>query len=346
MDSGKLKIAVIGVGHLGKEHARIYSDMPDVSLAGIVDINKERGEEAAQRYNTKYYSSYKDILDKVNAVSVVVPTKSHYEIAKELLENGIPVLVEKPMTGTVSEAEELIRLSKSNNTVLQPGYVERFNPAIQAIQKLDVSLKFIECHRLSPFTFRSADISVVFDLMIHDIDIILYLSKSKVKKIDAVGVNVISNKEDIANARIQFENGCVANITASRVSFEPMRKIRLFSEDSYISLDYQKQEAMIYKKSPELTLKSINVEDKDVSTIKDLKSFVFGDLLKIERIKMDNQEPLKKEIESFVNCIKNGENPVVSGEEGLTAIKTASIIKDEIEKNLKLANVNVLEGIV
>ena len=346
MNSGKLKIAVIGVGHLGKEHARIYSDMPDVSLAGIVDINKERGEEAAQRYNTKYYSSYKDILGKVDAVSVVVPTKSHYEIAKELLENGIPVLVEKPMTGTVSEAEELIRLSKSNNTVLQPGYVERFNPAIQAIQKLDVSLKFIECHRLSPFTFRSADISVVFDLMIHDIDIILYLSKSKVKKIDAVGVNVISNKEDIANARIQFENGCVANITASRVSFEPMRKIRLFSEDSYISLDYQKQEAMIYKKSPELTLKSINVEDKDVSTIKDLKSFVFGDLLKIERIKMDNQEPLKKEIESFVNCIKNGENPVVSGEEGLTAIKTASIIKDEIEKNLELANVNVLEGIV
>jgi predicted dehydrogenase len=182
--------------------------------------------------------------------------------------------------------------------------------------------------------------------MIHDIDIILYLSKSKVKKIDAVGVNVISDKEDIANARIQFENGCVANITASRVSFEPMRKIRLFSEDSYISLDYQKQEAMIYKKSPELTLKSINVEDKDVSTIKDLKSFVFGDLLKIERIKMDNQEPLKKEIESFVNCIKNGENPVVSGEEGLTAIKTASIIKDEIEKNLELASVNVLEGIV
>jgi predicted dehydrogenase len=346
MSSGKLKIAVIGVGHLGKEHARIYSDMPDVSLAGIVDISKKKGEEVAQRYNTKYYSSYKEILDKVNAASVAVPTKSHYEITKELLKNGIPVLVEKPMTGTLSEAEELIRLSKSNNTVLQPGYVERFNPAIQAIQKLNVSLKFIECHRLSPFTFRSVDIGVVLDLMIHDIDIILYLSKSKVKKIDAVGVNVISNKEDIANARIQFENGCVANITASRVSFEPMRKIRLFSEDSYISLDYQKQEAMIYKKSPKLTLKSINVEDRDVSTIKDLKSFVFGDLLKIERIKMDNQEPLKKEIESFVNCIKNGKNPVVSGEEGVEAIKTANIINDEIKKNLELARVNVSEGIV
>jgi predicted dehydrogenase len=176
--------------------------------------------------------------------------------------------------------------------------------------------------------------------MIHDIDIILDLSKSKVKKIDAVGVGVISDKEDIANARIQFENGCVANITASRVSFEPMRKIRLFSENSYISLDYHKQEAIIYRKSPELTPKSIITENTDVSTIKDLKSFVFGDLLKIERIKMNNQEPLRKELESFVSCINNGEQPVVSGEDGIKAIKAATIINEEISKNLKLANVS------
>ncbi len=346
MNLGKPKIAVIGVGHLGKEHARIYSGMQDVNLTGIVDINKENGLAAAQRYNTRYYSSYKEILNKIDAASVVVPTKFHYEITKELLKNGIHVLVEKPMTGTIFEAEELIKLSKNNNTVLQAGYIERFNPAIQAIQKLNVSIKFIECHRLSPFTFRSADIGVVLDLMIHDIDIILYLSKSKIKRIDAVGVNVISDKEDIANARIQFENGCVANITASRVSFEPMRKIRLFSEDSYISLDYQKQEAIIYKKSPKLTLKSIKTEDADVSTIKDLKNFAFGDLLKIERIKMDNQEPLKKELESFVSCIKDGKGPVVSGEEGIKAIKAAAIIQSEIKKNLELAKVNVSEGIV
>ncbi|MGR3301830.1 MAG: Gfo/Idh/MocA family protein [Candidatus Scalindua sp.] len=336
----KLKIAVIGTGHLGKEHARIYSEIPEVSLVGVVDIDKNTGEAVAQRCNTKYYSSFKEILNKVDAASVVVPTKSHYEIAKELLQNGIHVLVEKPMTGTVSEAEELIELSKKTSTILQPGYIERFNPAIEAIQKLDITLKFIECHRLSPFTFRSADIGVVLDLMIHDIDIILDLSKSKVKKIDAVGVSVISDKEDIANARIQFENGCVANITASRVSFEPMRKIRLFSENSYISLDYHKQEAIIYRKSPELTPKSIITENTDVSTIKDLKSFVFGDLLKIERIKMNNQEPLKKELESFVSCINNGEPPVVSGEDGIKAIKTATIINEEINKNLKLANVS------
>jgi len=336
----KLKIAVIGTGHLGKEHARIYSEIPEVSLVGVVDIDKNTGEAVAQRCNTKYYSSFKEILNRVDAASVVVPTKSHYEITKELLKNGIHVLVEKPMTGTVSEAEDLIKLSKETSAILQPGYIERFNPAIEAIQKLDITLKFIECHRLSPFTFRSADIGVVLDLMIHDIDIILDLSKSKVKKIDAVGVGVISDKEDIANARIQFENGCVANITASRVSFEPMRKIRLFSENSYISLDYHKQEAIIYRKSPELTPKSIITENTDVSTIKDLKSFVFGDLLKIERIKMNNQEPLRKELESFVSCINNGEQPVVSGEDGIKAIKAATIINEEISKNLKLANVS------
>ncbi|MHC4138690.1 MAG: Gfo/Idh/MocA family protein [Planctomycetota bacterium] len=342
----KLKAAVIGAGHLGKEHSRIYSEMPEVSLVGVVDTNKDAGEAVAQRCKTKYYSSFKEILGKVDVASVVVPTKSHYGITKELLNNGIHVLVEKPMTGTVSEAEDLIKLGRQNSVILQPGYIERFNPALEAIKKLDVSLKFIECHRLSPFTFRSADIGVVLDLMIHDIDIILYLSKSKVKKIDAVGVNVIANKEDIANARIQFENGCVANITASRVSFEPMRRIRLFSENSYISLDYQKQEALIYKKSPKLTLKSIDIENKGVSNITDLKNFSFGDMLKIERIKMNNQEPLRKELESFIDCVKNDKQPVVSGEEGIKAIKIADVIREEINKNLKLANINMSEGAV
>jgi len=342
----KLRVAVIGAGHLGKEHARIYSEIPEVSLVGVVDTNKDTGEVVAQRCKTRYYGSFEEILNKVDVASVVVPTKSHYQITKELLNSGIHVLVEKPMTGTVSEAEDLIALSKKNSTILQPGYVERFNPALEAIEKLDVSLKFIECHRLSPFTFRSADIGVVLDLMIHDIDIILYLSKSKIKKIDAVGVNVIADKEDIANARIQFENGCVANITASRVSFEPMRRIRLFSENSYISLDYQKQEALIYKKSSKLTLKSLDTESKGVSNITELKNFSFGDMLKIERIQMDNQEPLRKELESFVDCVINGKQPVVSGEEGIMAIKTAALIREEITKNLKLANVNITEETV
>lgn len=246
-------------------------------------------------------------------------------------------MIEKPMTGTVLEARELIGISKANRLVLQVGYIERFNPAIAAIKKLSINPRFIECHRLSPFTFRSADIGVVLDLMIHDLDIILHITGSKVKKFDAVGVNVISDKEDIANVRIQFQNGCVANVTASRVSLASMRKMRLFSQDSYISIDYQKKDALIYKKSPELTLKALNISEMDVSTIADLKSYVFGDLLKVEHIKMDDYEPLKKELESFVNCIVEHKEPVVSGEEGLKAIEVANDILCEIEKNLKLA---------
>ena len=332
----RLKVAVVGVGHLGKEHARVYAEMPGVELFSVVDIQRKQAEKVAQQYNTGYFLNYKDIIDKIQAVSIAVPTKSHYAIAKDFLQHGVHVMIEKPMTGTVLEARELIDISKARGLVLQAGYIERFNPAIAAIKRLSVNPKFIECHRLSPFTFRSADIGVVLDLMIHDIDILLYITNSKVKKFDAVGVNVISDKEDIANVRIQFQNGCVANVTASRVSITPMRKIRLFSEDSYISIDYQKKDALIYKKSPELTLKSLNISDTNVSTIADLKSYVFGDLLKIEHIKMDDYEPLKKELESFVDCIVNHKEPVVSGEEGLRAIEVANDILREIEKNLKI----------
>ena len=339
----RLKVAVVGVGHLGKEHARVYAEMPGVELFGVVDIQRKQAEKVAQQYNTRYFLNYKDIIDKIQAVSIAVPTKSHYAIAKDFLQHGVHVMIEKPMTGTVLEARELIDISKVKGLVLQAGYIERFNPAIAAIKRLSVNPKFIECHRLSPFTFRSADIGVVLDLMIHDIDILLYITNSKVKKFDAVGVNVISDKEDIANVRIQFQNGCVANVTASRVSITPMRKIRLFSEDSYISIDYQKKDALIYKKSPELTLKSLNISDTNVSTIADLKSYVFGDLLKIEHIKMDDYEPLKKELESFVDCIVNHKEPVVSGEEGLRAIEVANDILREIEKNLKITQMSCKE---
>ena len=340
----RLKVAVVGVGHLGKEHARVYAEMPGVELFSVVDIQRKQAEKVAQQFNTGYFLNYKDIIDKVQAVSIAVPTKSHYAIAKDFLQHGVHVMIEKPMTGTVLEARELIDISKAKGLVLQAGYIERFNPAIAAIKRLSVNPKFIECHRLSPFTFRSADIGVVLDLMIHDIDILLYITNSKVKKFDAVGVNVISDKEDIANVRIQFQNGCVANVTASRVSITPMRKIRLFSEDSYISIDYQKKDALIYKKSPELTLKSLNISDTNVSTIADLKSYVFGDLLKIEHIKMDDYEPLKKELESFVDCIVNHKEPVVSGEEGLRAIEVANDILREIEKNLKITQMSCKEA--
>ncbi|MGR3319858.1 MAG: Gfo/Idh/MocA family oxidoreductase [Candidatus Anammoxibacter sp.] len=330
----KLKVAVIGVGHLGKEHARLCSVLPEVELVGVVDINKEQGLSVANACNTQYFDDYKKVIGVVDAVNVVVPTKSHFKVAMDCLQNGIHVLIEKPMTGTVAEAKELIRISEQKNVTLQPGYVERFNPAIIAIQKYNIVPKFIECHRLSPFTFRSDDIGVVMDLMVHDIDIILSLCKSKIKKIDAVGINVISDKEDIANARIVFENNCVANVTASRVSLKTMRKIRLFSEDMYISLDYQKHDAVIFRKSPKLNAKSINISN-EVSTIADLKNYSFGDLLQREEVKMDNtDEPLRKELESFFRCVLNKEEQVVSAKDGLNALESAEYVLAEIKASL------------
>jgi predicted dehydrogenase len=340
----RLRVAVVGVGHLGKEHARVYAELPGVILAGVVDIRAEQAEKIARLYNTRYFLNYKEIIEKVEAVSITVPTTLHYAIAKEFLQHGVHVMIEKPMTGTISDARDLINVSKVKGVVLQAGYIERFNPVIAAIKRFAINPRFIECHRLSPFTFRSADISVVLDLMIHDIDILLHITGSTVKKLDAVGVNVISDKEDIANVRILFENGCVANITASRVSLTPMRKIRIFSEDSYISIDYQKKDALLYKKSPELTLKALNVSEMDVSTIADLRSYVFGDLLKVEHIKMDDDyEPLKRELESFVHCIVEHKEPLVSGEDGLKAIKVANDILCDIEKNLKPAHMPSME---
>ncbi len=330
----KLKVGVIGVGHLGKEHARLCSALPNVDLIGVVDVNEKIGRAVASSCDTRFFTDYKDLIGLVDAVNVVVPTSSHFKIAKDFLENGIHVIVEKPMTGTVFEAKELIRISKLNKLVLQPGYVERFNPAIIAIEKYNVVPRFLECHRLSPYTFRSEDIGVVLDLMIHDLDIILYLSKSKIKRIDAVGINVLSNKEDIANARIVFENNCVANVTASRVSLKSMRKMRLFSEDMYISLDYQKRDAVICRKSPKLSVKNLDIDSK-VSTIADLGNYSFGDLLKREQIKMDNSdEPLRKELESFVNCILFKEEQKVSAEDGLNAVEAAEMILKDIKTNL------------
>lgn len=328
---GKIRVAVIGVGYLGRHHARLCSALPCVDLVGVVDTNEEQGALVAESCKARYFSDYNDVIDIVDAVNVVIPTRLHFGITMDFLHRGVHVLVEKPMTGTVAEAKELIRVSEQNNVILQPGYVERFNPAIIAIQKYNLVPKFVECHRLSPYTFRSEDIGVVLDLMVHDIDIILSLCKSKIKKIDAVGINVLSAKEDIANARVVFENGCVANITASRVSFNAMRKLRLFSEDLYISLDYQKRDAVICKKSPKLDVQAVSAE-RGVSTLAALKDFGFGNLLHREEIKMDStDEPLRKELESFFECVVSGEKPMVSAYDGLNAIEAAEYILKEVK---------------
>ncbi|MCK5579665.1 MAG: Gfo/Idh/MocA family oxidoreductase [Candidatus Omnitrophica bacterium] len=295
----KLNIAVIGIGHLGSRHLKVYAEQLChlVNTVGICDTKADRTERLASHYNVPFFEDYKDLLGKVDAVNICVPTTSHYEVAKFFLENGVHTLIEKPVTMDVAQADELIDIAAKNNLKLQVGHVERFNSAFLAIKHFTKDPLFIECHRLNKFPNRSLDIGVVMDLMIHDIDIILGLNDCPIKDMHAVGVNVLTDREDIASVRVIFENGCVCNLTASRVSDEVMRKIRIFLKDTYISLDYVKQEAFIYKKH--------------------------GTQISKHALPIEKDEPLKQEIESFVNCIQTDTKPVVSGVEGRDALKLA-----------------------
>ncbi len=303
----KLKIAIIGIGHLGTRHLKVCDELRDlITIEGICDIKKERTLKLASHYKVPYFEDYRDLADKVEAVLICVPTESHFEIAKFFLENEIHVFIEKPITSTVAEADELIKLAAAKNRKLQVGHVERFNSAFQSIKHFTNEPLFIECHRLNKFPNRSLDIGVVMDLMIHDIDIILGLIKSPIKEIQPVGVNVLTALEDIASVRITFENGCVCNLTASRVSDDVMRKIRIFQKETYISLDYVKQEAFIYKKKENNILK--------------------------HSLPIEKEEPLKKEVEHFFQCIVNDTTPLISGTEGRDALKVAITIGDKIWK--------------
>ncbi|MFC1703172.1 Gfo/Idh/MocA family oxidoreductase [Candidatus Omnitrophota bacterium] len=304
----KVNIAVIGTGHLGSKHTKVYAALPSkVNLVAACDCQPSKAQPISQQYNIQPFLDYKKIpLKTLDAVSICVPTKLHYTVANYFLSHKIHCLIEKPITTTLQQAKHLTALSQKKRITLQVGHVERFNSAFQAIKNIARNARFIECHRLSPFSGRSTDIGVVLDLMIHDIDIILGLAKSKLKNVQAVGVNILTPREDIANARIAFQNGCVCNLTASRVSPEAMRKIRLFLKDTYISLDYVTQEAFMYKKKNNLIVKHA---------------------LPIER-----EEPLKKEIESFIDCILRRKKPVVSGKEATDALSLALKIQRLIWK--------------
>ncbi len=305
----KIKVGVIGVGHLGQHHARIYAGMDGVELAGICDTDIRRAKKFARKYRTSTFTDYRQMFGVVNCASVVVPTELHYNVAKDCLLNGVSVLIEKPVTKFVGEADDLLNIARDRNLIIQVGHIERFNAAVRALDEIPGNVRFIECHRLGPFKKRALDVGVVLDLMIHDIDIILGLVKSEVVSIDAVGVNILTDHEDLANVRIRFKNGAVANLTASRVTKAEMRKIRLFKDDCYISLDYIKQDAVLYRK---------------------INNRITGKLINIKK-----EEPLKKELEAFVNCIRTGERPLVSGEEGRDALKIALQIEDAIKENLK-----------
>lgn len=300
----ELKVGVVGVGHHGRQHGRIYRELPGVVLAAVVDSDPETLERVSREWEIPSCRDYRDVGPEVDAVSIATPTTSHHEIASHFLSLGKHVFLEKPMASTVEEADDLIALAARNEMVLQIGHVERFNPAIRALAGLLSDPGFIECHRLSRYNPRGCDVGVVLDLMIHDIDIILTLVNDGIKSISAVGVNVLSDSEDIANARIEFQRGCIANLTASRISFDTMRKIRVFQRDAYISLDYQKQEGLIYRK-------------------------VNGEIVR-SPVPTEKAEPLKLELESFIESIRSSSRPLVSAEQGKRALEVVMEIARDI----------------
>lgn len=304
----------MGVGYVGQHHARIYSELPGVELVGVVDIDEARLQELGARHRVQLCRDYRELLGKVDAVSVAVPTLLHYPIAKEFLEFGVDVLVEKPIAQSLTQADELVEIAKADERIFQVGHIERFNGAVKALEAIVKSPGFIECHRLGPFAARNTDVDVVLDLMIHDIDIILNLIHSPVTAVSAVGVPVISDQVDIANARLQFESGCVANLTASRVSVERVRRIRIFQRDTFISLDYAQQEIAVYHRIPG------EGDAAHGTTPKIVREDIF----------IDKAEPLRVELESFIECVRSRKRPLVSGEEGRDALRVASQIVERL----------------
>ena len=332
----RIKVGVIGVGHLGKEHARIYAAMKEAELVGVVDTDPVVARRIARKHHTQWSADLDLLLDSAEAVSVAVPTVHHRAIALPFLQRGISVLVEKPMTYSVREAEELVAVAAENNAKLQVGHIERFNPGFKAIAAHNLKPLFVECDRLSPFPFRSTDVGVVFDLMIHDLDIVHTLVQSEIKRIEAVGVQVISPQEDIANARIVFENGCVANLTASRISLKPMRKIRVFAADCYATIDTGKQKAVVYRKKPGFD--EVAKRLRGASAVKSLLAkgkLIYSDLVEIENVRLDEKEPLRAELESFVACVREDRAPEVPGEDGVKAVRVAEAVVNEIHKNIQ-----------
>jgi predicted dehydrogenase len=303
----KLRVGVVGVGHIGSNHARIYSELPNAEFIAILDIDPERADEVGRKYKARAAASLDEFAGMVDAASVATPTSTHFSIARNLLARGRHLLIEKPITEKTDDARDLARLAAEKGLVLQVGHVERFNPVLDALEQRLTHPRFIEAHRLSPYPNRSTEIGVVLDLMIHDLEIILHLVDSTVEKIDAVGVPVLSRGEDIANARLRFANGCIANVTSSRISPEKMRKIRVFQQDAYLSLDYQGQSGEIYRR-------------------------INGQITR-EPVAIEKEEPLRQQLASFVDCALTGGEPRVSGSHAAAALELAVEITRRIAAN-------------
>jgi predicted dehydrogenase len=334
MQDTKIRTAVVGAGKMGAVHAKVYDSLPQSDLVAVVDTDINKARKLARKYKCSAFTNCSGLLDKVKAVTIATPTASHYELAKLFIENNIAVMIEKPLAADVNQAREIVELAKNRGVVAAVGHSERCNPVVQAMKRLKIEPRFIEATRISPYPFRSTDIGVVLDVMIHDIDIILSLAGSEITKVDAVGVSVIDEKEDICNARIVFENGCIANITASRLALKTERKVRVFSRQAYLSLNFLEKTGTIIKADTD-NIKLIN-------KIRQLKQGGKFDLLKTdwtklvhyEKLQIDDNEPLRLEQEVFLRAVANkASRPEVSAEEGLAAMECAEKILASVKKH-------------
>ncbi len=307
----KVKVAVVGVGFFGERHAQTYFNLPEAELIGVVDPNIERAKEIAQKYKCEAFADVSALFGKIDAASIVTHTLAHHKTAKRLLAEGIDILIEKPMTATLAQADEIVHLAHQKTHIVQVGHIERFNPAFLKLKEHVQSPRFIECHRTGPFLDRATDVPVVLDLMIHDLDLILSIVPSEISHIDAVGTSVITNEIDIANARLSFVNGAVANITASRVSSERVRKIRIFQEEEYLSLNFLRQELVVHERVE-------RPGEQWPSVVAETFTFEKGD-------------PLKDELAAFIKSVQTRSPPIVSGREGRRSLAIALQIIDRIK---------------
>ena len=323
-----LKISVIGPGHLGSIHARLWRSNPNVELTGIYDIDFERAKKTASEFGCKAFSSLDEALENSGGATIAVPTSNHYEVGIKCIEKGVHCLIEKPITSNSKEAYDLVKKASGKDLIIQVGHVERFNPALAALKDLELNPRFIEAHRLAQFKPRATDVSVILDLMIHDIDIMLWLIKSKVKKIDANGVSVLTETPDICNARITFENGAVANLTASRISANPMRKMRIFQQNAYISIDFGKQDVEIFR----------IMDEDEKSGIDDIPATMLGTIeAGLKNKKIIYQKPIIPEInaiaeeqKAFIEAIEEKSPVAVSAEEAAEALRIAELIAEQL----------------
>lgn len=318
-------VAVIGAGHMGRHHVRIYSRMPGVRLVAVVDENLDRARAAAEPHGARWAQRLTPELGDVAAVSIAVPTRHHLAVAGPLIERGIGALIEKPLAPSAAEAEEIVRLARRHEAIVAVGHTERFNPAVRAVERLGVRPKFVETHRISPFTFRSADIGVVFDMMIHDIDIVLHLVREEVQHADAVGVNVLCPHEDVANARVRFAAGAVANFTASRLALKTERKLRVFSENAYVSLDYQKKVGVAITLDRNIDVLKF-ARERNLDDLSQMAGVDFGKMVHVEPLTILDKDALEDELETFVGCVRERRQPPVSAEDGLRAVRLAEMI--------------------